>query len=216
MPVREARAAQSGDALLKAHYIASLAILLCCSGALSAAEDPALLQPADEAPAKAWSWFGDALLRGDRVTGIPRADDSISRTFGRGRFGVLYDPIPNLEFGAAMKLAASSQDNAEDRINNVNERSNDVAVDQLFMRWRPGENVSLLLGKSVFPLELSPLVWDADLRPVGVSGQGAFSVGDLNRLVLTAGYFNGNLPYGDDSRIGAIQAAYRWHEGAPT
>ena len=211
--------AQPGNRLLKRLYIAAAAIVLSASGlggSASAAQDASLAQPSDDASQKVWSWFGDALLRGDRVTGIPRPDDSISRTFGRGRFGVLYDPIPNLEFGGAIKLAASSQDNAEDRINNLNERSNDVAVDQLFLRWRVGENTSLLLGKSAFPLELSPLVWDADLRPVGVSGQTSFATGDLDRIVLTAGYFNGNLPYGDDSRIAAVQAAYRWHEGAPT
>lgn len=171
---------------------------------------------ADDAEARTWSWFGDLMLRGDHVNGIPRADDSVQRTFGRGRFGVLYDPIPTLEFGGAVKLAASSDDNRDDRINNFDERSNDVALDQLFVRWRPGESTSFLLGKSIFPLELSPLTWDQDLRPVGVSGQTAFAVGELDRIALTAGYFNGNLPYGDDSRIGAVQAAYRWHEGAPT
>jgi len=194
-------------------YIA-IALLLSQFGAPCAAAE--LVPTADEADTKTWSWFGDLMLREDHVTGIPRADDSIERTFGRARLGVLYDPIPTLEFGGAVKLAASSQDNAEDRINNLNERSNDIALDQLFVRWRPGESTSFLLGKSVFPLELSPLTWDADLRPVGVSGQTSIALGEFDRLALTAGYFNGNLPYGDDSRIGAVQAAYRWHEGAPT
>jgi len=202
-----------GEALQRRFYIA-IALLLSQLCVPSARAD--VLPAADEGEARTWSWFGDLLLRGDHVNGIPRADDSISRTFGRGRFGVLYDPIPALEIGGAIKLAGSSQDNRDDRINNLNERSNDIAVDQLFVRWRAGDNTSLLLGKSVFPLELSPLTWDADLRPVGISGQTSFAVGEFDRIALTAGYFNGNLPYGDDSRIGAVQAAYRWHEGAPT
>jgi hypothetical protein len=129
---------------------------------------------------------------------------------------VLYDPIPNLEFGAALKLAYASIPNSEDRTYNNNERSNDIALDQLFVRWHPSENTSLLAGKAVFPLELSPMVWDQDLRPVGVSGQASIGLSELDRLAFTAGYFAGDLPYGDDSRIGALQAAYRWHEGAPT
>src|SRR5262249_13753316 len=88
--------------------------------------------------------------------------------------------------------------------------------DQFFMRWRAGENTSLLFGKTVFPLELSPLVWDADLRPIGVSVQSAFQLSEFDRITLVVGYFNGDLPYGDDSRIGAVQVGYRWHEGAPT
>ena len=44
--------------------------------------------------------------------------------------------------------------NADDRSYNLNERSNDIAIDQFFLRWRATENTSLLAGKSVFPLEL--------------------------------------------------------------
>ena len=205
--------APTGEALQRRFYIA-IALLVSLPWSSLAAVD--LPGAAEESETKAWSWFGDLMLRGDHVTGIPRADDSLQRTFGRGRLGVLYDPIPALEFGGAVKLAASTDDNTNDRINNFDERSNDIALDQLFVRWRAGENASLLFGKSVFPFELSPLTWDQDLRPVGVSGQTAFAVGELDRLAFSAGYFNGNLPYGDDSRIGAVQAAYRWHEGAPT
>src|SRR5262249_19678378 len=148
-----------GLAVLKALYMAAALSIGPLAHAAAPGDDPTLAQTGDEAPARAWSWFGDVMLRGDRVTDIPRAgDDSFSRTFGRGRFGVLYDPVPTLEFGAAIKLAASSQDNATDRIDNFEERSNDVALDQAFVRWRPGENTALLAGKAVFPLELSPLV----------------------------------------------------------
>ena len=169
----------------------------------------------DAEAASAWNWFGDVMLREGRTRGIPRADSSFDQTFGRGRFGATYDPIPTLEFGGAIKLAAADNANSQDRLRNQNERSNDVALDQLFLRWRAGENASVLVGKAVFPLQLSPMLWDQDLRPVGFSVDGGFQVGEFDRLQLTAGYFAGDLPYGDDSRIGAFQAAYHWHEGAP-
>lgn len=172
-------------------------------------------EPAEQ-PASAWSWFGDLMLREEHVTGIPRADDTVQRVAARGRFGVLYDPIPQLEFGTAIKLAVASNDNKEDRSYNLNERSNDVAIDQFFMRWRPGENASVLLGKSLFPLDLTPMIWDRDLRPIGVSGDFSATIGEFDRIRFIAGYFAGDMPYGDDSRIGAVQASYTWHEGAPT
>ena len=163
-----------------------------------------------------WSWFGDVLLRGNRTDDIPRlVDPSFSSLFARGRFGVAWDPIPTLEFGAAIKLAGSSSENADDRLRNVNERSNDVALDRFYLRWAPGEKVSLLAGKSVFPLQLSPLLWDADLRPIGASADVSFATGEFDRLQLVGGYFAGDLPYGDDSRIGAAQLAWHWREGAP-
>ena len=199
--------------MLKFWFIAVLALLPTIP--VFAADDP-LVMPADETAASPWSWFGDLMLRGDRVTGIPHSSQNIHRLLGRGRVGVLYNPIPSLEFGAALKLAAASNPNSDDRRYNDNERSNDVALDQLFVRWRPSESTSLLAGKSVFPLELSPLVWDQDLRPVGISGAASLATGQFDRIALVAGYFTGNLPYGDNSRIGAVQAAYHWHEGEPT
>jgi hypothetical protein len=195
------------------HRRFGILLLVLCGPAFAAGE---AIESMEEPASSPWTWFGDVLLREDHVHGIPRTvEPNIQRVFGRGRFGVLYDPIPTLEFGGAIKLAAASNRNAEDRSYNLNERSNDIALDQLFVRWRPTEATSLLAGKAVFPLELTPLVWDQDLRPVGVSVATSAPVNPSDRLSLVAGYFNGNLPYGDDSRIGAVQAGYHWHEGQP-
>lgn len=184
----------------------------------SACAQDAILSTPDDAQPKAspWSFFGDVMGRYDDTRDIPRpVEPDISRSFGRARVGVLYDPIPQLELGAAMKLAVASNRNNEDRSYNENERSNDIAIDQFFARWKFSDSTSLLAGKAVFPLELSPMVWDSDLRPVGASIDTSVAVNGTDRLQFTAGYFAGDLPYGDGSRIAAAQAAYRWHEGQP-
>ncbi|MEP6483682.1 MAG: putative porin [Rudaea sp.] len=195
-------------------YIAAAALI---APAFVCAQDTIVSAQNDQPTTSAWTPFGDGMLRYDRTTDIPRpVDPNIDRLFGRVRAGVLYDPIPTLQIGGAIKLAAADNPNKDDRSYNENERSNDIAIDQLFVRWKPSETTSVLLGKSIFPLELSPMVWDADLRPVGVSADTSVAVNSFDRLQFTVGYFNGNLPYGDDSRIGAVQAAYRWHEGQST
>lgn len=200
--------------MLKFSYVLMLLVL---GPALCHAQDDQLVLPGTEPAPSAWTWFGDAMLREDRVSDIPRpVEPDFDRVFGRGRLGVLYDPIPQLQIGAAIKLAVASNDNSEDRSYNLNERSNAIGLDQLFLRWRLNDATSLLAGQSEFPLELSPMVWDGDLRPIGLSVQASMPLGEFNRFGVVAGYFNGNLPYGDDSRIGALQAAWRWHEGAPT
>jgi hypothetical protein len=84
-----------------------------------------------------------------------------------------------------------------------------------YLCFHTTENMSLLLGKAPFPLQLSQMLWDQDLRPVGASADIAFGLNEFDRLQFMAGYFAGDLPYGDDSRIGALQAVYHWREGAP-
>ena len=198
--------------------VLQLAVLIAGVWAGSACAQDAILSQQDDQQPKAspWSLFGDVLLRYDHTKDIPRPFESnIERVAGRGRFGVLFDPIPSLELGAAIKLAAANNDNSEDRSYNENERSNDIALDQFFARWKLNDSTSFLLGKSVFPFELSPMVWDSDLRPIGVSLDTSIAVNASDRLQFTAGYFAGDMPYGDDSRIVAAQAAYRWHEGQP-
>jgi hypothetical protein len=195
---------------------AGFAALLC--GGLAQAQDSILDASAEEAgqePAPRWSWFGDLLARYDHVEGLA-AGRTVSRWRGRARLGGEFVAMPELSFGAAIELAQGSDDNDFNRINNDNERSDHANVDQLWMRWRPGENTRILVGKAAFPLELSPLTWDADLRPAGVSIDQSFALGDYSRLQLVAGGFAAQHLYDDDTRIAAAQLAWRWREGAPT
>jgi len=195
----------------------TLALLL---PALASAQDDPLLQSPQESPpaASTLTFDGDALLRIERTTNIPGARPSpdLDRERSRVRAGVTWTPNAAVEVRGALKGALGSDANRDNIINNDNERSNGVALDQLFVRWRPGESTSLLFGKSALPLELSPLVWDRDLRPAGVSVDHSLALGDFSRLQFTAGVFAGDHLYKDDSRIAAGQVAWRWHEGAPT
>jgi hypothetical protein len=204
-----------------AHLLLCAALLAASAiaNAQTTADDPLLQAPAAEQSNESnWTWSGDAVVRGERTTDIPgvRPSSDLDRVRSRVRIGGLWTARPDLEIGGAIKLALGSDANRENRINNDNEHSDGAALDQLFVRWRPGENTSLLFGKTPLPLELSPLVWDRDLRPAGVSIDHSVAFGDFNRLQFTAGAFAGEQLYHDDSRIAAGQIAWRWHEGAPS
>jgi hypothetical protein len=194
----------------------TLALLL---PALASAQDDPLLQATQESsPPSTLTFDGEALLRIERTTNIPGARPSpdLDRERSRMRAGVTWTPNASVEVRGALKGALGSDANRDNVINNDNEHSNGIALDQLFVRWHPGESTSLLFGKSALPLELSPLVWDGDLRPAGISIDHSIAFGDFNRLQLSVGMFAGEHLYHDDSRIAAGQAAWRWHEGAPT
>ena len=170
---------------------------------------------ADTAPASRWTWFGELLARYDHVQGLSN-DRTVSRWRGRGRVGAEFAAMPELSFGAAIELAQGSDRNADNRINNDNERSDGGNLDQFWLRWQPAEQTRVLLGKAPLPLELSPLTWDADLRPAGVSLDQSFALGDYSRLQLVVGGFAAQHLYDDDTRLAAAQLAWRWREGAPT
>lgn len=187
------------------------------AGTRASAQD-AILGASQDSETTRWSWFGDLQLRAERTWHLPgtRYAHPLERQDARARLGGTWAAMPTLDFGAAIELAAGSDANRDNRINNDNERSDSANLDQLFLRWRAGEHTTLLAGKAPLPLELSPLTWDRDLRPAGVSIDHGFALNDFDRLQLTAGWFAGQHLYGDDSRIGAVQLAWRWHEGAPT
>src|SRR5438445_1872045 len=165
--------------------------------------------------APAWSWFGDGLLRAESVDGIPRTDDAFDRVWARGRFGVQFDPSPQWHFAIAGKASKANNANDQDRRDNRNERSNAIGLDRLFPRWQATESAARTLGKTEVPLDLTPLTWDRDLRPAGLSGDISAGIGEFDRIALVGGYFAGSHLYRDDSRIAAAQAAYPWREGPP-
>jgi hypothetical protein len=177
--------------------------------------DP-ILSPADEAPASQMHFTGDLWLGQDHVSGLPNNRADIDRTRGRLRFGALWNLASGWELTAMARIAQGSDSNRDNRRNNDNERSNDVGVDQVLVRWRASENASLQFGKAPLPLDLSPMLWDPDLRPAGIALDQSLALGDFDRLHLVAGYFAGLHLYGDDSRIAAAQVAWTWREGAPT
>lgn len=170
----------------------------------------------DEESSSAIDWFGDLRLREERTSDIPARADDIERFRAALRAGARYNTDNGWEFAGAVKLAGGSDDNDDNRRNNDNEKSNGGALDQLYAAYNFGESGQLKLGKSQMPLVLSPLVWDRDLRPLGVSVDYAASVRDFDAFHLTAGYFAGDHLYGDESRIGAVQIGYGWLEGAET
>jgi len=194
----------------------ALALATFCVAPPALAQDAILgAQETEEAPGN-WGWLGDFWAGYDHVSGIPNGRDDVSRLLTRVRAGAFWNISPTWEAVGVARATQGSDSNDDNRRNNDNERSDSIGLDQLFVRWRPGEATSVTLGKTPLPLELSPMVWDTDLRPAGVALDQSFAVSEFDRLQLVAGYFAGQHLYGDESRIGAVELAWRWHEGAPT
>lgn len=185
-------------------------------GATAHAQSPDPTASLYAEPPQSATYFGDLLLRLDRAQHLPLGLPDEERAWLRVRAGLRWQVSDDWELGLAAKAAQGTNSARVVRLAHDNERINDLGLDQLYARWQWGESGSLLLGKAQLPLALGSMVWDDDLRPIGASATYAVDVGELNRLRLVGGYFAGDLLYGDDSRIAALQADLRIREGAAT
>jgi hypothetical protein len=183
----------------------ALSLGVSCASAQDAILDSQEQQ--QEPPNRSWSTFGDLWVGYDHVTGLPGGRADLARVRGRARVGGIWNFSPEWELVGAARLADGSDSNRDNRRNNDNERSDSVGLDQLLLRWRPGENTSVTLGKMPLPFDLSPMVWDQDLRPAGTALDHSIPFGEFNRLQLGAAVVAGQHLYGDESRIGLLQAA---------
>ncbi len=195
---------------------AGMAIALLLGGGQAGAQDAILDAPADADSNERVVWFGEAWVGYDHVEGLPGGRADFDRWRSRLRIGGSWMPGPAWEVTGALRLALGSDHNRDNRRNNDNERSDGIGLDRLLVRWHAGESTSVLLGKAPLAFELSPMVWDPDLRPAGATIEHSIALGDYDRLQLGAGWLAGQALYGDESRIAAAQIAWRWHEGAPT
>src|SRR5690606_4502266 len=180
--------------------------LLLSGCAMAQAQDAILDAAEDEvATASGLTLFGDAWAGYDHVEGLPAGRDDFDRLRSRVRAGASWTPSPGWELVGSMRFALGSDDNRANRRNNDHERSDGVGLDRLFARWRAGDATSVLFGKAPMPLELTPMTWDQDLRPTGITLDHSVSLGDYDRLQFVAGWLAGQALYGDESRIAAAQ-----------
>jgi len=154
--------------------------------------------------------FGDARLRYENTRHIPV---EIERVRARVHLGALYLGVEGWEFGAAALLNAGTDDARDNRRNRDNERSDRVSLDQLYARWQD-ERLSLQFGKAQLPFALTPLVWDADLRPIGLSVSRAGLNDEGTGFAYGAGYFAPDFVFDNQKpRLAAVQAGWHWQQG---
>jgi hypothetical protein len=190
----------------------TLALSLCLCTAAFAQDEPDF--ELEDAPASAWSPLVELFLRGDHVSGLPNNREDLERVKAKLRVGALWQG-ETLSFGIAGEAGQGSDDNADNLINNDVEKSDGAGLDQLWLRWQANEHASVQAGKAPIPLDLTPLLWDDDLRPVGASARFGASVGETHRWQLDVGGFEPD-PLGERSaNLGAVQLGWHWREGTP-
>jgi len=159
--------------------------------------------------------FGDLRLRGDFVTGLPAGREDLERGRATLRAGLRWSPVGVLDVEASFRASIATDHNADERRNFDNETPDAFELDRAGVRWTPRAHWTLAAGALVLPLRLTGLVWDEDLRPVGVTMAGRLPVEALDALRVSAGVLAADRFPGDDGRLAAGQLAWLIRDGAP-
>lgn len=189
-------------------------LAMCLISPAHAFEDE--LGEAPEQPAEGPRVWGGMLLRGDQVSGLPGGREDLRRLRARLELGLASRNVDGFVFGVAGMLMAGSDSNRDNLANLDNEKSDAATVTEAWIGYRT-EQISLIAGKAPIPLRLTPLIWDADFRPIGVSASASFASGDFNRWEFAALAADPDHQLaGSGVRMGALQSSWHWREGAPT
>jgi hypothetical protein len=204
---------------MKAAWSIGFCALLAAAQAWAQSPDPLFSEEApaeDETSAESGRFYGDLTVRYDRVGSLnPLGGDThFDRVRSRLRAG-WRGTRGDFEYAIAGRINRSSDSNDLTLARLDNEKADDERLDEMMLRWHIDDASQLTVGKTALPLDLTPMVWDADFRPAGVSYGRNIAVGDFDRFSFVGGYFAPMHLHGDDSRLGALQAGYHWREGAP-
>jgi len=182
-----------------------LAALLWQGAAIDSASTFAQPPPDEPFAGRALEPYADLRSWIERVENRPGTTDDLKRTRATLRAGLRWRPMDSpFDAVAGVRASLGSDRNDEARAAFDNEVPDTVEVDELLARVRTVGGHSAVAGKMRSPLALTEMVWDADLRPVGVAA--GFS---LHRLGLPGGRLAGGwlqrADWSDDAWMAAAQ-----------
>lgn len=198
---------------MKGALMKTLPSILILGSALAFAQDE--VEFAETAGAS-WEseWYADLRLRSDHVRDLPSGLE-VDRQRLRFLLGKRWFN-DRWELGLAAKLSVGTDDNADNILFLDNEESNELELGDFYVRYAVNQTGIVEAGRTLLPLDLSPMVWDHDLRPTGISYRQDFDVRGYDRISLLAGSFHG-LHYDENqTELNALQLVWLIREGAPS
>ena len=168
----------------------------------------------DESALARWglSPFADLRLRRERTQDIPGRTADVERTRATFRGGLAWAPGPR--FGAELSLRAAAGSEKDTEFPRVdNDAPDTLELDRANVWVAPWPGGTVRAGRMVFPLRLTELTWDADLRPWGVVAMHRQQVGALDVMRAGTGVWRRSKP-NEDGIVSVAQAGWWFREGA--
>jgi hypothetical protein len=156
--------------------------------------------------------FGDLRLRIERTQDIPGRTAGVERTRATIRGGVSWAPVPRFGAELSLRAAVGSEEDVEfPRIDNDAPDTLQLDRANVWVTAWPGGTVRA--GQMEFPWRLTELVWDPELRPIGLALSHRQPVGALDVASAGAGVWR-RSKLGDDGLVAVAQAGWSFREGA--
>jgi hypothetical protein len=148
--------------------------------------------------------WGDLRLRSDTVQDRPGAPD-FDRQRATLRTGLAWmPPARPLRVELGVRASLGSDHNRETWSSFDNEAADTVEIDRAGVRVETAEGDVLAFGKMPWPFPLTEMMWDEDLRPVGIAAASRLGVFGLEGLSAGAGMFT-RRRFRDDGVVAAAQ-----------
>jgi hypothetical protein len=147
----------------------------------------------------------DLRLRHDAVHDRPGAPD-FDRQRATLRAGLAYEPPAQpLRIELGLRASLGSDRNRETWSPFDNEVADTVEFDRAGVRAASASGDVIAIGKMRLPVTLTELVWDDDLRPVGIGVTSRLAWTGIDGLALGGGAFTRAQFESDDARVVAAQ-----------
>ena len=190
--------------------VAGLAVLALVGGATFADNHQ------DDGSGPRSEWFGDLQIRGDFLDELPPPRDRLDRGRVRFRFGRRTQWNVHWETEFSLWAAESTGNTRANRRNLDNERFDAITADRALALRSVGLGGLLSIGKGPLPMPLASIVWDPELRPIGVGYTHLFDIGGLDTIDVGAGAWSVDHPFDEDPAMGTLHLVWRHRDGAPS
>ncbi len=153
--------------------------------------------------------FGDLRLRHDTQWKDNGTDEyRRNRERLRLRFGFKIKTSETTEIGVRFASGSGFQ-NTTNQSFDGHGRGKHIFIDRAYGTWKPTKHFTLTGGKHKNPLFTTPLVWDPDVNPEGVSEKLNFGVTDKVSIFANLGQWILEETHGNDSNNDATLLTYQ-------
>lgn len=143
----------------------------------------------------------EILLVSENTSGLPNSREDLNRTRLFVWSEINASISEDFSFGVSYYGNLGTDEQQDNRRNLDNSESNTSEIDQYFLDWNFSENGFIRGGKQYIPSKLSTMLWDRNIKTVGVSLKYDWLDEQDNEYRLAAGNYTVEHLFSEESKL---------------